>query len=140
VSEADYTHWTTDTIRFSDQDAVGHVNNVAVAAYVESGRVGFGTSLRGAHDPGASFILAHLAIDYRAQAHYPGTIRIGTRLAKLGRTSFTTEHGVFKDDECIATATCVLVHVRDGRPAPIEGELKSAMDELLTPGGGDLPR
>jgi acyl-CoA thioester hydrolase len=126
-----FTHWATDTVRFSDQDAVGHINNVAIAAYVESGRVGFGFSLRGADDPGSSFVLAHLSIDYRAQGHYPGDIRVGTRLAALGRTSFTVQHGVFKDDECLATAECVLVHVRDGASAPIEGELRANLQAVL---------
>ena len=30
-----YPHWCTDTVRFSDQDAAGHVNNVAICAYLE---------------------------------------------------------------------------------------------------------
>jgi len=126
-----YRHWATDTVRFSDQDAVGHVNNVAFAAYVETGRVAFGHELRSADDPGSSFILARLAIDYRAQAHYPGEIRVGTRLTALGRTSFTMSHGVFKDEICLATAQCVLVHARDGSPAPIEGALRVELERML---------
>ena len=31
-----YPHWCTDTVRFSDQDAAGHVNNVALCAYLET--------------------------------------------------------------------------------------------------------
>ena len=123
-----YGHWATDTVRFSDQDGVGHVNNVAVAAYVESGRVGFGSSLVAPGESGAGFILAHLSIDYRAQAHYPGEVRIGTRVVRLGRSSFTVGHGVFKDDECIATAECVLVRMRDGATGPLEPELREKLE------------
>lgn len=126
-----YLHWVVDTVRFSDQDAVGHVNNVAFAAYVETGRVAFGHELRAEGDPASSFILAQLLIDYRAQAHYPGEVRIGTRLLRVGRTSFTMGHGVFKDAECIATARCVLVHTRDGVPAPIEGAFRAQLDTML---------
>jgi acyl-CoA thioester hydrolase len=126
-----FTHWATDTVRFSDQDAVGHINNVAIAAYVESGRVAFGHDLRTTGDPGASFVLARLSIDYRAQAHYPGDVRVGTRLLAIGRTSFTVAQGVFKDEVCIATAEGVLVHLADGVPAPIEGALRSELDALL---------
>jgi acyl-CoA thioester hydrolase len=126
-----YEHWATDRIRFSDQDAVGHINNVAMAAYVETGRVAFGHGLRVTDDPGASFILARLAIDYRAQGHYPGEIRVGTRLQRVGRTSFTMVHGVFKDDVCLATAEGVLVFVRDGAPATIEGAFRGRLDALL---------
>src|SRR5215831_6094977 len=38
---AGYPHWTTVTLRYSDQDSMGHVNNVSYAAYVEAGRVAF---------------------------------------------------------------------------------------------------
>jgi acyl-CoA thioester hydrolase len=133
VSGEDYSHWATDTVRFSDQDGVGHINNVAIAAYVETGRVAFGSVIRPGDD-GSSYILARLAIDYRAQAHYPGEIRVGTRVVKVGRTSFTLEHGVFKDDVCIATAECVLVFVQDGAPAPIEGDFRAQLEGLLSAG------
>jgi len=126
-----YAHWAVDIVRFSDQDAVGHVNNVAFAAYVETGRVAFGHELRVAGDRASSFILAQLVIDYRAQAHYPGEVQVGTRLLRIGRTSFKTGHGLFKDDVCIGTARCVLVHTRDGSPAPIEGGFRAQLEELL---------
>ncbi|HUF32026.1 MAG TPA: thioesterase family protein [Acidimicrobiales bacterium] len=126
-----FSHWATDRVRFSDQDAVGHINNVAMAAYVETGRVAFGHDLRVDDDPGASFILARLAIDYRAQGHYPGEVRIGTRLQRIGRTSFTVVHGVFKDERCLATAEGVLVFVRDGAPAAIDGAFRQRLESLL---------
>lgn len=36
-----YPHWCTDTVRFCDQDAAGHVNNVALCAYLETARLTF---------------------------------------------------------------------------------------------------
>jgi len=36
-----YPHWCTDTVRFSDQDAAGHINNVALCAYLEPARLTF---------------------------------------------------------------------------------------------------
>ena len=38
TDRASFSHWTPVSIRFSDQDPLGHVNNVALAAYVEAGR------------------------------------------------------------------------------------------------------
>ena len=34
-------HWTSVSLRFSDQDSLGHINNVSYAAYVEQARVEF---------------------------------------------------------------------------------------------------
>lgn len=131
ADQGSYSHWAVDTVRFSDQDAVGHVNNVAFAAYVETGRVAFGHALHPDGDAGSSFILARLVIDYRAQGHYPGEIRVGTRLTAVGRTSFTLGHGVFKDGACLAIAQCVLVHTRDGVPSPVDGALRTGLERLL---------
>ena len=122
-----YQHWATDTVRFSDQDAMGHVNNVAIAAYVESGRFAFDRVIA---QPDAEFILVRLVIDYLAEAHYPGEVRIGTRVDRIGRTSMTLGHGLFKDGVCIATAQSVGVHLREGRSAPIEGEFRSRLEGL----------
>ena len=36
-----FRHWTPVTIRFSDQDPLQHVNNVAYAAYFEAARTMF---------------------------------------------------------------------------------------------------
>jgi len=128
-----YTHWITDTVRFSDQDAIGHINNVAFAAYVESGRVAFGRVMRSSEHPDRDFILAHLSIDYLAQGHYPGEVRTGTRLVRLGRSSLTVGHGLFKDGVCIATAEGVLVHLSEGRSTPIAGELRARLEGMIVP-------
>jgi acyl-CoA thioester hydrolase len=128
-----YTHWITDTVRFSDQDAIGHINNVAFAAYVESGRVAFGRVMRDSEEADQDFILAHLSIDYLAQGHYPGEVRIGTRLVRIGRSSLTVGHGLFKDGVCIATAEGVLVHLRDGRSTPIPDDLRTRLEGMIVP-------
>jgi acyl-CoA thioester hydrolase len=125
-----YHHWTSDVIRFSDQNTEGHLNSVAISTYVESGRVSFGQELKRAATPGATFMLARLVIDYHAEAHYPGSIRVGTSLVAIGRKSLTIGHGVFKDDECIATAEAVLVYYKDGASAIIDGELRTDLERL----------
>jgi acyl-CoA thioester hydrolase len=129
---ATFHHWVTDTVRFSDQDAVGHVNNVSIAAYVETGRVSHGyQQVHDAVDEDEGFVLAHLGIDYRRESYFPGEIRVGSRVLRIGRTSYTLGHGVFKDGVCIATARCVLVHRRGRAPAPIAGRLQARLEELL---------
>jgi hypothetical protein len=92
---ATFDAWITERIRFSDTDAMGHVNNVAVAAYVESSRVEYGIALaRHADDaPGSpddatgdgqpGFVLARLVIDYLAELHYPGEVRVGSNVPAL---------------------------------------------------------
>jgi len=98
------------TIRYSDQDAMAHVNNTALATYIEATRTAFIYDLiqKGGMQ-GLEFILARLLIDYRLELHYPGTVEVGARLIRVGNKSLTTGYGVFKGEECVATSECVNV-------------------------------
>lgn len=105
-----YRHFTPVTIRFSDQDSMGHVNNVSFAAYVEAARTMLiGGLLADFDHPGLDFILARVVIDYRRELHYPGTVDVGARLTRLGRKSLTSGYGIFLGDQCVATAESVNV-------------------------------
>jgi acyl-CoA thioester hydrolase len=105
-----FRHWTPVTIRYSDQDAMAHVNNTALATYVEAARTAFVYELiRKSGAVGMEFILARLVIDYRRELHYPGTVEVGARLIRVGNKSLTTGYGVFKGDDCFATSECVNV-------------------------------
>ncbi|MCG8691600.1 MAG: acyl-CoA thioesterase [Minwuiales bacterium] len=127
-----YRHWTTDTVRFSDQDGTGHVNNVAVAAYVETGRLAFMREVvRLDRDQGESGILAKLTIDYLSESYWPGKVDIGSRLVRIGGKSFTVGSGLFRDGQCIATSESVLVYLKDRKSAPIAGALRERLEKLL---------
>jgi acyl-CoA thioester hydrolase len=107
-----YRHWTPVTLRFSDQDAVGHINNVAYAAYVEAGRVAWGMDLiRGSGTYNTDFLLANVTIDYLREMHYPGTVEVGTRPLRLGNKSMTIGVGVFREGTAVAVARCAIVFI-----------------------------
>lgn len=133
-----YTHWVTDTVRFSDQDGVGHVNNVAIAAYVETGRLYFSHYVALPElGPREGVILAHVAIDYLAESRWPGHVDVGCRISRVGGKSFTVATGVFKDGRVIATAQSVIAYRRGGGTAAIEGGLRARLQALLDQAGHD---
>ncbi|MDH3665948.1 MAG: acyl-CoA thioesterase [Paracoccaceae bacterium] len=105
-----FRHWTPVTIRYSDQDAMAHVNNTAIATYVESARTAFIYDLiqRGGVE-GMEFILARMTIDYLAEFHYPGAVDVGARLIRFGTKSIGTGYGIFNGETCVATSECVNV-------------------------------
>ena len=108
---ATFELFTPVTVRFCDTDKLGHVNNVSIASYIEAGRCelfyqvmqGAGTSAE------IDFVLARLAIDFRREIFYPGTVEVGSRFLKLGNRSITSGYGVFVGDACVVTAECVSV-------------------------------
>jgi acyl-CoA thioester hydrolase len=107
---ATFRHFAPITIRYADLDPVGHVNNVAIAAYIEQGRTSLiGPLLRESHAGGLDTVLARVVIDYLAELDFPGSIEVGTRIVKVGTKSIVAGHGVFQGERCHATAECVIV-------------------------------
>lgn len=118
-----YENFETVTLRYSDEDSMGHINNVAYAAYFEAGRMGlFKTLLAGLGDQRFNFVLANVSIDYLREMRFPGELKIGGRLLRVGSKSITTGYGAFLDGVCHATSTSVNVYfnpeTRRSRPFP----------------------
>jgi acyl-CoA thioester hydrolase len=109
-----FPHWTSEKIRFQDIDRLGHVNNVAVTIYAESGRVEFLDAVMPAAlsaGNGPLWVIARIDVQFRAQSHYPGTVDIGTCVLRIGNSSITLGQGLFVGDRCIATTESVVVLV-----------------------------
>lgn len=122
----DFPFRQTDNVRFGDLDPNHHVNNATYATYFETSRV---LLIRhpefGLMPNGLSWVLAHLAIDFRAEVHWPGTIELGLAVARIGRTSVTYDQAVFHNGVCAASATAitVLVDQVSRKPTPLPPEV-----------------
>lgn len=135
---ASYKIWTSHTIRYNDQDALGHVNNAVYSTFFEAGRTDF---IKPMLDEIADetttldFVLARITIDFLKELSYPGSVDIGTRVLRLGTKSMTFANAVFKGgtDECAATCEAVLVffdleHRTSVKPpAKLRAMLKASM-------------
>jgi len=105
-SRDSFRFWTAVSIRFSDQDPLGHINNVAYAAYIEAARTMFlGGLLDSKTNQNIDFVLASVTIDYIKEAYYPGIIDVGARLVRIGNKSIVSGYSAFLGDSCIATST-----------------------------------
>ena len=103
-----------DKLRYGDTDRQGHVNNAVFATLLETGRVEVLHGPAGAlADTGASFVIARLVVQFVGEMHWPGTVEIGTRVARVGRSSVTMEQALFQGGRCCATAESVIVQVDD---------------------------
>ncbi|MDP6343370.1 MAG: thioesterase family protein [Alphaproteobacteria bacterium] len=125
-----FSYWVTENIRIADTDAGGHVNNTAYAAYAESGRVSVLRRLMSERGTADRWVIARLAIDFRAEAQPPGEVRIGTRLVRLGTKSVTFGHGMFTDGRCIATAQSTMVFMQAANSAAIPQSVRDLLTEI----------
>lgn len=101
--------------RFQDLDPLGHINNVAMGALFEAGRIKFNheNGLADARQPGHRWLIARLAIDYLAEAHFPESVTIAHSIGHVGRSSWTIFSIAFQAGRPVAICEAVLV-VRDG--------------------------
>jgi acyl-CoA thioester hydrolase len=137
---ASYAYWHEITLRFNDLDPLGHVTSLSFLSLLETARVSF------VHDAGypvegteIGWMLVSLNIDYLAQLHFPGTVRAGTRLKRVGRSSITTLQGLFSNGTCCATltSTAVLVDRRTDTSVTLPDALREAL--LALSDTGSLP-
>ena len=140
-SEPDLSQRTTygfffrENLRFSDTDMVGHINNVAFAALLESGRSMF------THRPGyprlpqgLQFVMARVEIDYRMEVHWPGQVDVGTRPLSLGRSSYRLGQGIFRGEDCVTLGHTVLVCIDRAtrRSAPLPDAHRAWIEREIT--------
>jgi acyl-CoA thioester hydrolase len=108
-------------MRFSDTDALGHINNGSFAIYAEVARLALlgelGESFR-------SLILAHLSIDFRRQVHFGDRIEVDTAVEKLGTTSITLRQVILANGEAVADVSSVVVlfDYAAQRPRPLPAD------------------
>ncbi len=126
-----YPHWCTDTVRFSDQDAAGHVNNVAICAYMETARLTFMRDAGMMANPelGVRGISAAMNVSFLAESHWPGQVELGSGVLKIGTSSVTVGSGAFKDGICIAAAEMTVVRLKGTTPYPIEENIRQALEK-----------
>lgn len=117
----DFPHRILESVRFSDLDRQNHVNNAVFATFFEAGRVvllydeEFGLS-----EPGATFVLAHLSIDFLGEIRFPAKVEIATAIKEVGNASLRVEQALFVEEACVAAARNTLVRVdrQTRRPLP----------------------
>jgi acyl-CoA thioester hydrolase len=127
-----YPHWCSDTVRFSDQDAAGHINNVALCAYLETARLTFirdmGMMSRG--EDGIRGISAGMTVSFLAESHWPGKVELGTGVMRIGISSITVGSAAFKDDLCIAAAEMTVVRLKGKTPHPIDEDFRQHLQRF----------
>jgi acyl-CoA thioester hydrolase len=125
-------------IHWGDQDLFGHVNNVVYFRWLESARVAYldRIGLARLHgDENIGPILAAIGCNFRRQIEYPDTVRIGTRVTRIGNTSMTIEHAVWstaQSGELAAdgTSTVVIFDYPTQRPVRVSDEIRTKIESL----------
>jgi len=93
--------WTTEVtldVAWGEMDALGHVNNIRYIAWAETARIALFRQLGMAtlpEDP-VGPILARIECDYLEPVEYPARITVGIRAERVGNSSMTLEHEIWR--------------------------------------------
>ncbi len=120
-------------LRWSDMDALGHINNSEYLRYLEQARIEFLADAGSAGVPRETGLLvARHEIDYRAPMPYRREpVEVPTWVDRIGTTSFTFAHEIIADGVVYARARTVIVCIgADQRPVPVPVNLRKHLSEF----------
>lgn len=121
-----FTHQVTT--RFADVDPNRHLNNVALAAMMEDGRVRFNLAMGNAIKIGERrAMVASFGIEYLSQGHFPGPVNVHCAIESVGRTSWRIIQLLEQDGRAVAFARSIIVAIADDRPTPVSDEFRAAL-------------
>ena len=132
-----YRWWREDTVRFNDLDPLWHMNGTSYMVMFETCRILFVKEAGEAvNQHMESWMLVNATINHLAQVRFAATVRIGTRLQRLGRSSVTTMQAMFENGTCVATlqSKLVLVDRSVDRATPLPDDLKRCLQALSDTG------
>ena len=124
-------------VAWGEMDAFQHVNNVAYARWLETGRIayferiGFLARMKAeAIGP----ILARLTVEYRSPVTFPDTVRVDVTTTKIGKSSFTLAYRIWSTAQQAEVATgedvIVVMDYRSARTVPVDDALREAISAL----------
>ncbi|WP_417234946.1 acyl-CoA thioesterase [Arthrobacter sp.] len=124
----------TIALRWSDQDANGHLNHARIVTLMEEARVRWTRSVGGFSTRVSGVVVASLKVDYLAQAEYVPEMTLRLGVERIGTKSFTLRHTGTQGDTTVFVGSTVIVPLdaeRTGSRALNDGERRALEANLL---------
>lgn len=122
------------TPRFSETDALGHINNTVIPVWLEQARRPVFQLFTPDLDPEKwCLIVARIEIDFVGELRYGADVDILTSVTKIGNSSFRVEQRVVQNKEIRAKGLAILVHYDYGesRAKPIPESIRQQLKQHL---------
>lgn len=139
---ADFAEWRNSftfyipiTIRFSETDMFGHMNNVSPFIYFEAARIEFmkaaGIMLRGVDR--SVPVVADLQCDYHKQLYFDDEIDVYVKADSIGTTSTDIHYMVVNEKQVVcltARGRLVFINATTGKPVSLNQDMKQKLESL----------
>jgi acyl-CoA thioester hydrolase len=127
--------WTnTLQPRFSETDALGHVNNTVLPVWFEEAR----TPIFKLFSPGMDItdwhlIIAKIDVEFLAEIFYGKEVEIRTYMNKIGNSSMVVGHEAWQEGKLVSKGTAILVHFDHKAKVskPIPDNVRATLEQHL---------
>ena len=121
--------------RYSETDALGHINNTVLPIWFEFARNDMFELVHPAmthHD--WPLILAKIDVSFIQQIYFGKPVEVTTGISKLGGKSFTLHHQAFQNNQLVAEGHAVLVWFDHQQQTSnlLPDETRALLEEHLT--------
>ena len=131
LDPANYPYATSVETRFQDLDPLGHINNVAMAALFENGRVRFNRELlkeRQRRVPGTRWLIARVEVNYLAEGHFPDPITVVSGIGRIGSSSWDIVSAAYQNGQCIGLCDTTIVSTDADGSKSISDEFRAELE------------
>lgn len=127
--------WTnTLQPRFSETDALGHVNNTVLPVWFEESR----SPIFELFCPGMAvddwhLIIAKIDVDFLAEIFYGKPVEVHTFMNKVGNSSMVVGHEAWQEGKMVAKGNAILVHFDHNAKTskPIPDDVREVLQQHL---------
>lgn len=114
-------------LRWSDEDALGHVNNARVVTLMEEARLRWTQPRSNSGRFQYGTVVASMKVDYLRPLYYQPNMIVRLSVVRIGTKSFTLRHVGIQDGEPIFDGTSIMVPLaEDGKSSRAINELERA--------------
>ena len=125
---------TTIRPRFSETDALGHINNTVIPVWFLQARepvlqyFQIGDAARE-----IALAVVRMEVDYLAETEFGSDVTVTTEVKRIGNSSFALRQEVHQGGQCTARGITVLVHFnpQSRKSEPLPQSARSALEQLL---------
>ena len=120
--------------RFSETDALGHINNTVLPVWFEAARVPIFKFFTPDLNPHTwQLIIAKVAVSFVGELFYAHEVTINTSIEQIGNSSFVIRQEAWQQDKCCAIGKTVMVRYDfvSKTKQPLSTDEKAALTQHL---------
>ena len=129
-------HSSTQTLRYSDNDMIGHVNNAIYATMFEAGRTEMLEEAGGFEREGRlAPVIVRLEIDFRREMSWPGVVVVESAVVRFGAKSMRIRQRTLINGALTSEGLSILAFIdrETRRAAPLDADIRERFARWTLP-------